>query len=70
MTHMQDDDQYHVTDEDIEKVLNLLKIMRPSKPASPEYARRILEQMYIRYHALEHIDPDAVEEIMKDLEEY
>lgn len=69
MTYMQDDEQYHITDEDIEKVLNLLKLINPEK-ATPEYARRILERLYLRYHALEHIDPDAIEEIMKDLEEY
>jgi hypothetical protein len=68
MTHMQDDEQYHITDEDIEKVLNLLKLTNPSK-ATPEYARRILERLYLRYHVLEHIDPDAIEDIMKDLEE-
>jgi geranylgeranyl pyrophosphate synthase len=69
MTHMQDDEQYRITDEDIEKVINLLKLTNASK-ATPEYARRILEQLYQRYHVLKHIDPDAIEEIMKDLEEY
>lgn len=69
MSHMEDDEQYHITDEDIEKVIDLLKLTNPKK-ATPEYARRILERLYQRYHVLEHIDPDAIEEIMKDLEEH
>lgn len=69
MSDMEDDDQYHITDEDIQKVIDLLYLTNPKK-ANPETARHILERMYIRYHALEHIDPEAVEEIMKDLEEH
>jgi hypothetical protein len=69
MTVMEDDDQYHITDEDIQKVVDLLRITNP-KQAKPEIAKQILERMYIRYHTLEHIDPNAVEEILKDLEEH
>ena len=69
MKYMKEDNQYHITDEDIEKVLDWLKLTNPRK-ATPEYARRILERLYVRYHVLEHIDPDAIEDIMKDLEEY
>jgi hypothetical protein len=63
------DDEYHITNDDTERMLELLRLTRPKK-ATPKIARQILERLYLRQHMLEHIDPDAVEEILQDLEEY
>jgi Holliday junction resolvasome RuvABC ATP-dependent DNA helicase subunit len=63
------DDEYRITNDDIERMLDLLKLTRP-KQATPKIARQILERLYVRQHVLEHIDPDAVEEILQDLEDY
>ncbi|HUC95345.1 MAG TPA: hypothetical protein VMR76_00105 [Candidatus Saccharimonadia bacterium] len=66
---MKDEDQYHITDDDIEKVINYLKIINPER-ADAKTARRILDRMNTRQKIIENIDPDAVEAELKDLEEY
>jgi len=63
------DDEYKITEDDIQAVLNLLKIIDPKK-ATPEVANAVLERMYLRTHMLEHFDQDAIEEILKDLEDH
>lgn len=62
------DPDYEMTEEDIDAVLNYLRLTDPNK-ATPEMAIMVLERMYSRLHTLEHISPEAIEEVLKDLEE-
>lgn len=61
------DDDYEITDEDLQAVLKYLEIENPTM-ATEDVAIEILQQLYQRVHTLEHIDPNAIEEILKDLE--
>jgi hypothetical protein len=63
------DDNYHINDEDIVSVLQLLRIVNPEN-ATPEIAEAILQRMYERTHVLEHFNADAVETMLKDLEDH
>ncbi len=60
--------QYEMTEEDIDAVLRYLQLTRPDQ-ATPEMAISILERMQVRVHMLEHIDPDAIEAVLKELEQ-
>lgn len=57
---------YEISDEDIQSVIDLLKLMRPEK-ANATVAREVLERMYSQLHVLDHIDPEAVERIADSL---
>jgi hypothetical protein len=50
--------QYELTDEDIEKVINYLKIVDPEN-ATPENAISFLEQYAVKFHLLGHMLSDA-----------
>lgn len=63
-----DDDQYHITPEDIARMVEYLQLTSPEK-ATPAIAERLLQRLYVRQHMLEHFDPAAVEEELRDLEE-
>lgn len=57
---------YEISDEDIQSVIDLLKLTRPEK-ANAVVAREVLERMYSQLHVLDHIDPEAVERIADSL---
>ena len=59
--------EYEMTEEDIDAVLNYLRLTDPEK-ATPEMAIMILERMHVRLHTLEHVSPEAIEEVLKELE--
>lgn len=64
-----DDAEYKVTDYDIEKMLHYLQLTHP-KIATPEIAKIALERLHSTFKGVEEFDEDAIEAILKDLEEH
>ena len=61
--------EYKITDEDIEKVLYYLRLTKPDA-ATPDMAIKILKAMHAGAKESESFGDDAIEKIMKDLEEH
>lgn len=57
---------YEITDEDIESVLNWLKINKPEK-ANRENAEFLLEEMYVKLHIVDKLNPKIIEELAEKL---
>lgn len=64
-----DDEAYTYTQEDVEKMLRMLRLNVP-KFATPENAVKVL--VYMREHTrkIEETSPEELEEILRDLEEH
>jgi hypothetical protein len=63
------DDDYKITDDDIEKVLYYLRLTKPDV-ATPEMAIKILKAMHAGAKESESFGDEAIEKILKDLEEH
>lgn len=59
--------RYQITEEDILAMLKYLRHVVPEH-ATPEKAIRLLEFHNLRYKALEELDPELIEDILKDFE--
>jgi hypothetical protein len=60
---------YEMNEEDIDSMLHYLKLTKPEQ-ATPEIAIAILQRLQIKLDGIEKIDPDAIEAILKDLEDH
>jgi len=58
MTDTDEFKEYELTDEDVEKVVNYLKVVDPEN-ATPENAIAFLEHYAARFHTLGHMLSDA-----------
>ena len=56
---------YKLNEEDINKVLNYLKIHDPEH-ATPEMAIEFLEYFKAKFHELAHTDPEKLDEIYEE----
>lgn len=59
-------DGYEMNEKDIDTVLRILKQKNPG--ATPEDAIEVLEKMQAGVHLLGHLDPQALEEMYKELQ--
>ena len=59
---------YEINDKDVAGVINYLKIFHPEKPATPEYARALLQHYKDGYHQLSINDPAGLDNLLEDYE--
>ena len=59
--------KYEINEKDIDAVLRFLKTTDPEN-ATPEKAIEILEKWQAGVHMLGHVNPEALEELHKELE--
>ncbi len=60
-------EEYHITEKDIEGMLQYLKIFHPER-ANREDAKEILEYMKASYHRLAMTDPEALNKLLEEFE--
>jgi hypothetical protein len=64
-----DEPEFKATEEDVEKVLYDLSVTLPQY-ATPEKAVIILNHYKVHYEYLEKLDPEMIENILKDFESH